>query len=489
MRILLAMPPWSVSDFFTGDLGDDVGGAWHPFSILQLAACLERAGYEVHILDGGFLNRQQFLTALDRIKPDFIGFYTTVFLWYSARDTSTIIKERYPNTKIIIGGPIATAMKDKLLTECPAVDFLCVGEGEELIVEVAKKVEKGDSDYSEVNGLLWRRNGEIVTNPPSCVIEDLDNLPFAARHLINVRAYRPPLGTYKRLPAIYLFTSRGCNGSCIFCWQNKRDQIIRYRSAESVLEEIDQCYRDFHIKEIRFFDDNFTYNYDRAIAIFEGLIKRKYDLTFYCSVRVDNIDKRLLYLMKRAGFWGVMFGVESGNQQDLDMLGKGVTVEQNRQAVRWAHEVGLMTVTPIIFGIPGQTFEMGLNSIKFVLDIGSDIVNFHALTPIPGAELYENVDRYGYLATHDLSEYTFEGIAFVPFTMTREQIEKLRRTAFRRFYSHPKTIIKYLSRLRARTDFEVMYKGVSAMVKSVLNPRAYRPKSMGDEASAPHGGM
>ena len=159
------------------------------------------------------------------------------------------------------------------------------------------------------------------------------------------------------------------------------------------------------------------------LPVFEGLIKRKYDITFYCSVRVDNIDKRLLYLMKRAGFWGVMFGVESGNQQDLDMLGKGATVEQNRQAVRWAHEVGLMTVTPIIFGIPGQTFEMGLNSIKFVLDIGSDIVNFHALTPMPGAELYENVDKYGYLATHDLSEYTFEGIAFVPFTMTREQIE------------------------------------------------------------------
>lgn len=220
MRILLAMPPWSVSDFFTGDLGDDVGGAWHPYSILQLAACLEQAGYEVQILDGGFLNRKQFLAALDRIKPDFIGFYTTVFLWYSARDTSIIIKERYPGTKIIIGGPIATAMKDKLLDECPAVDFLCVGEGEELIVEVARKVETCDSDFAEVRGLLWRRDGEIVTNPPRCEIEDLDSLPFAARHLIDVRAYRPPLGTYKRLPAIYLFTSRGCNGGCIFCWQN-----------------------------------------------------------------------------------------------------------------------------------------------------------------------------------------------------------------------------------------------------------------------------
>lgn len=489
MRIVLAMPPWSVDDFFTGDLGDDVGGAWHPYSILQLGACLEKAGYEVHILDGGLLNRKQFLAAIARIHPDLVGFYTTVFLWYSARDTSMILKDLYPELKIVIGGPIATTMKQKLLDECPAVDYLCVGEGEELIVELAKAIESKQNDLSIVNGLLWRKDNQVMENPPRCVVMDLDALPFAARHLINVRDYRPPLGTYKRLPAVYLFTSRGCNGGCIFCWQNKRDQTIRYRSAESVLEEIDQCYKDFHIKEIRFFDDNFTYDYDRAMKVFEGLVKRRYNLTLYCSARVDNVDKRLLAHMKRAGFWGVMFGVESGNQADLDMLGKGVTVEQNRQAVKWAHDVGLMTVTPIIFGIPGQTFEMGINSVKFVLDVGSDIVNFHALTPMPGAELYENIDKYGYLATHDLNEYTFEGIAFVPFTMTRQEIEKLRSTAFRMFYTNPKTIIKYLSRLKNRTDFEVMHRGVSAMLKSLINPKAYRPKSMGGDGGTGKGGM
>jgi radical SAM superfamily enzyme YgiQ (UPF0313 family) len=477
MKIALAMAPWSPEDVFTGDFASDVGGAWHPLGILSIGAYLEREGHTVRIYDGAFITREQMVRNITNFNPDVLGVYSNAFSLERVGLLAEALKDSLPDIKVVIGGPITVGYEENILSLHPEIDFIVVGEGEETISELCKAIKNGGG-YSNIRGLIWRENGEIVKNPRRTPIKNLDDLPFPARHLINLRKYKPPLGTYKRLPAVYLFTSRGCNGLCIFCWQMSGMGVMRFRSAESVLAEIDQIHNDFpYIREIRFFDDNFSYDIERAHKICEGLIRRNYDLSFYASARVDNITPGLLKMMKRARFWGVLFGLESMVQKNLNALNKEVTVEQNRNAVLWAKEAGLETVTPVIFGIPGETFEEGLKTIEEVCKLPTDTVNFHALTPFPGTDLYRNIDKYGELATEDLNEYTFEGIAFTPYTMTREQIMELRRTGFREFYGRPGYLIKRALNIRTKWDIMIGMQGLSGLFKTIFKPDSFKPPS------------
>jgi radical SAM superfamily enzyme YgiQ (UPF0313 family) len=130
--------------------------------------------------------------------------------------------------------------------------------------------------------------------------------------------------------------------------------------------------------------------------------------------------------------------------------------------VKAAREVGLTVYTPFIFGIPGETFEEGLKTIEFACELNPDIANFHALTPFPGTELYDNIDTYGTMSG-DLTDYTYQGAAFTPYTMTREEIAKLRQIAFKRFYSRPGYVLRRILALRSMTDVRAVVKGAQSM--------------------------
>ncbi|MGQ9705551.1 MAG: B12-binding domain-containing radical SAM protein [bacterium] len=478
MKVALTMPPWTPADFFTGRFAEDVGGAWHPLGIMSIGAVLERAGHTVRIYDGAFYKFDNMVRKIYNFKPDILGIYSNCFALKRTSTLATAIKNILPDIKVIVGGPITVGFHETVLNEAEAVDIVAVGEGEETVIEITDRLGEPDS-WSDVKGIAFRDNGGVRFTGARKPIVDLDSLPFPARHLVPLMKYRPPTGTYTRLPAVYIFSSRGCNGECIFCWQmTRRDVGIRYRSAENVLDEIDYIFQRFpYVQEIRFFDDNFAYDQERAIKICEGIIRRRYGLTFYASARVDNVSYELFRTMRRAGFWGVMLGLESMVQKDLDSIKKGVTVEMNREAVYLAKRAGLQTVTPIIFGLPGQTFEDGLETIEEVCKLPTDIVNFHALTPFPGTELFTNIDKYGSLATKDLEEFTFEGIAFTPFTMTRGEIKDLRHIAFKRFYSRPSYLIKRLLNIRTWYDVMFGYFGGRGLLKTVFESKSFDPSS------------
>ncbi len=476
MKIVLAMPPWSKTEVFTGNFGLFVGGFWHPYGLLSLAATFREAGHDVTFLDGAFVSEDETVKRVKEIDPDAVAIYITTFLFHSIRSVTARLKQEIPGLTIIGGGPLASGWKERLLQELPTIDVTVYGEGEHTGLDLLDALENG-RDLSTVASIVHRPNGgDPVCTPPRPVIQDLDALPLPARDLLgDVRKYVPPLGTYRRLPAMYMYTSRGCNGECIFCWQLNAEGAIRMQSAERVLREIDHMYDTYGIKEIRFFDDNFTYDKERTHKILDGIIERDYNLTFYASSRVDDIDEETLFKMKKAKFWGIMFGIEAGTQRDLDSLKKGVTVEQNRQAVEWAHKAGLWTVTPFIFGIPGQTVEDIDKAIDFAIDIDSDVVNFHSLAPYPGAELYQNSDRYGTIASDDPRDFTFEGASFVPFTLDRETIIEKRQEAFGRFYGRPSYMWKQLISVRTWAQAKVLIAGGISFILTRLFKSEFTP--------------
>jgi len=204
-------------------------------------------------------------------------------------------------------------------------------------------------------------------------------------------------------------------------------------------------------------------NYHRALELAQEIRLRGLRFSWFASACVNQVDARLLRAFKEAGCWAILMGAESGVQKNLNALRKGITVEQTRRAVKAAKEAGLRVFLPFIFGIPGETYQEALQSIQFAIELEPDVVNFHALTPFPGTELYERAHQWGRIA-RDLRDYTYQGAAFVPHTLKREEILQLRQLAFRRFYSRPRYWLRRLLALRSLGDLRAVVLGARSLL-------------------------
>lgn len=464
MKIALVVPAWTPEEIFSTKTSASQINYWQPLGTLYVASSIMRAGHEVRFLNGAFMRHADIIGELRAFGPDAVGLYSTAFGWDKAGFTARSVKELDDGIFVFTGGPYPIAAGAGSLSDEPGfMDAVVTGEGEITVVEMLERLAAG-RNLGGVQGLVYREKGAVVDNGPRPLIADLDSIPFPARELLgDVGRYIPPPATYRRKPVAVMITSRGCNRRCLYCFQmdRQRETGIRYRSVGNVMDEIELCLRQGY-REIKFLDDTLAADYRRAMRIAEEIKDRRYDFTWFASACVNQVDRPLLEAFREAGCWAILFGAESGVQKNLNAIRKGITLEQTRKAVRAARDAGLYVVTPFIFGIPGETFEEGLETIRFACELGPDVANFHAITPFPGTDLYDHVERYGSISG-DLSDYTYQGIAFVPHTMSREQIALLRQTAFRKFYSRPSYLLRRLLSIRGAADLRVAAKGVKSL--------------------------
>ncbi|MCX7168956.1 MAG: radical SAM protein [Proteobacteria bacterium] len=467
MKCALIVPAWAPEEIFSAGTAGSQINYWQPLGLLYLAASLTRAGHQVAFFDGAFLSQEQILRRVTVWAPDFAGIYATTFGWPKAVATATALKRAAPRLYLCVGGPYPTAMREACLRGAGvSFDAVVAGEGEVTVVELLERLAYGRS-AAGVSGVIYRTGDNIVCNPPRPLIEDLDALPFPARELLgDRRAYIPPPATYRRQPVATLLTSRGCNRRCLFCYQPDRERRggrdgVRYRSIDNVLQEIELCLAQGYC-EIKFLDDSLAADYDRAMRLAQTIKARRLDFTWFASACVNQVDLPLLQAFKAAGCWAILLGAESGVQKNLNTLRKGTTLAQIRRAVAAAKLAGLRVSTPFLFGIPGETFTEGLQTIDFALELDPDLANFHALTPFPGTPLYEQAAQLGSVSA-DLADYTYQGAAFVPHSMSREEILRLRQLALRRFYSRPKFIARHLLALRNWNDCKAALAGARSL--------------------------
>ena len=465
MRSALVIPSWVPEDIFSSKTSSSQINYWQPLGTLYVAAVLQLAGHEVRFFNGAFIPHEQILDEIRQFNPGFIGIYATTFGWKKAKKTAADLREIFRQEVFICaGGPYPVAMREKCLEDGGrSFDAIVYGEGEFTSREIIERLESGKG-LEGVAGAIYREGERIIVNPARPLIDDLDLLPFPSRELLgDSNKYIPPPATYKRKPVAVLMTSRGCNRRCIYCFQidKERKSGIRYRSVENVLEEIAYCIGQGY-REIKFIDDTLAADYDRAMKLAKEIKARGMDFTWFASACVNQVDKPLLQAFKDAGCWAILFGAESGVQKNLNTIRKGTTLEQIKKAVKAAQEVGLRVSTPFLFGIPGETFEEGLQTIDFAIELNPDMANFHAITPFPGTYLYDNLEKYGTMS-EELSDFTYQGAAFIPYTMTREEILKLRQRAFRQFYSRPSFILKKLLELRSLHDVSVAFKSMRSL--------------------------
>jgi radical SAM superfamily enzyme YgiQ (UPF0313 family) len=475
MKCALIIPAWIPEEIFPTKTAASQINYWQPLGTLYVASSLMRAGHDVRFFNGAFMSQQEILNKVSEFAPRLVGIYSTAFGWKKAVSTAEDVKKMSDNIFITVGGPYPIALQERCFEDTDAIDAVVSGEGERAVVEMIERLVSGGS-LRGIHGVIYREKNEIMKNPPRELIADLDLLPFPARELLGDDEYIPPPATYKRKPVAVMMTSRGCNRRCIFCFQidRQRKSGIRYRSVDNVMEEVELCLRQGY-REIKFIDDTFAADYYRAIEIAQEIKRRKLDFTWFASACVHQVDKPLLRAFKDAGCWAILMGAESGVQKDLNSLRKGITLYQIKEAVRSAKAAGLKVFTPFLFGIPGQTYEDALKSIEFACELGPDVANFHALTPFPGTELHDNIEKYGKMS-HDLTDFTYQGAAFVPYSMTREQIGELRQIAFRRFYSRPRFLLKRILGLRTVNDFVSAYRGLKSLFWIWVKRELFRRK-------------
>lgn len=484
MRCALVVPAWTPEDIFSSKTASSQINYWQPLGTLYVAAALKQAGHDVVFLNGAFITHRALLDEIRAFGPSFIGIYSTTFGWDRAKRTARELKALFGGGVFVCaGGPYPIAVQEACLVDAgESIDAVVTGEGEYATLEIVERLAAGKG-LEGVTGIAYRAGGRIVKNPPRPLIADLDALPYPARELLgDVGRYIPPPATYRRKPVAVLMTSRGCTRHCIYCFQldKTRKSGIRYRSVENVVGEIEHCLAQGY-REIKFIDDTLAADYDRALRLAGEIKRRKLDFTWFASACVDQVDARLLRAFKEAGCWAILFGAESGVQKNLNTIRKGTKLEQIRRAVAAAREAGLRVSTPFMFGIPGETFEEGLRTIEFALDLNPDIANFHAITPFPGTYLYDNLENYGTMSD-ELTDFTYQGAAFIPYTMTREEIRELRRIAFRRFYGRPSFMVKRLLELRTPHDVAVALKSLRSLFWLLVKRDLFSRK--GNESSS-----
>ena len=463
MRCLLVIPSWRPEDIFPARTAGSQLNYWQPLGTLYVASSLRRAGHEVRFANGAFLSHAEILEEVARFRPGLVGIYATAFGWPGARKTAADVKARHPGAFVCAGGPYPIAAKERCLADARGFDAVVTGEGERTVVELAGRLE-ACRGLDGVQGLAFRDGDALRVNPPRPLVANLDELPFPDRSLLgDASRYLPPPAMYRRKPVAVVLTSRGCHRQCIFCFQldKERRSGIRYRSVENVLEEIELCLRQGY-REIKFIDDTFAQDRQRALRLAREIRARRLDFTWFASACLNQVVPELLAAFKAAGCWAILFGVESGVQKNLNAIRKGTTLAQVRNAVRWARQAGLHVQTSFVFGIPGETYEEALRTIDFACELSADVASFHAIVPFPGTWLHDHARELGTVSA-ELTDFTYQGAAFVPHGMTREQIRELRQRAYRAFYSRPSLLARRLLGLRSVEDVRTALRGARSL--------------------------
>ncbi|HEX9260972.1 MAG TPA: radical SAM protein, partial [Candidatus Bathyarchaeia archaeon] len=235
---------------------------------------------------------------------------------------------------------------------------------------------------------------------------------------------------------LYLATSRGCVYWCEFCTTVRmHGRKYRIRSPKNVVDELEFLHKTYNVINFTFCDDAFTVDQSRTEELCKDILKRDLKIKWNCGTRVDMLTKELLVKMKEAGCISVWFGVESGSQQVLDAMKKGITPELTMRVFSWVREVGLKPVPNVILGFPGETKESAWKTIKFVEKISPDDVGFYNVaTPFPGTPMYDQVIQNGWLRVSDFDKYDTTTPIFETPWLSMKELGKLREGAFHHFY-------------------------------------------------------
>jgi anaerobic magnesium-protoporphyrin IX monomethyl ester cyclase len=450
MKICLISPPYNSA------VKSVVGVSSPPLGLAYIASVL-RQSHEVKIIDSNILNYTigDVERELRSFNPDVVGITSVTPSIYEAYKVAETAKKVREDCIVVLGGPHATFMPRQTMEECKYIDIIVKGEGEETTRELIENIEKG-APLNGVKGITFREKNEIIDTEPRPFIKNIDDIPFPSRDLLPMHLYK-----FNGVKYTTMLTSRGCPFKCSFCSSSRLfGGYWRGRSPENVLEEMKIVYEEYGIRNIEFIDDTFTLNQERAEKICDEIIKQGWDISWGASSRVDTLSKKLVEKMKKAGCWIIFLGIESGSQKILDAIGKRITLEQVKKAVKILKDAGIQVLGSFIIGFLQDTKETIKETIKFAKSLNLDYAEFSILTPYPGTPIFDYAKKHGMLLTEDWSKYTaVEPIVKIEGASEKE-IKALFQKAYITFYLRPRIVMEWLK----NKQFSFMKSGIKAVI-------------------------
>jgi radical SAM superfamily enzyme YgiQ (UPF0313 family) len=433
-----------------------------PIGLAYLAAVLEKADYELVLIDCPALRitHKMLRAELASFEPDVVGITSITPIIKSTLLAAQVAKETCPNALVVLGGPHATFMDSQILSENPVVDVIVRGEGEQTIIELLQNFSSSGA-FDEVEGITFRKDGNIVRTPNRPFIQNLDELPYPAYHYFDLGKYQ-----FFGKNVLPILTSRGCPFQCAYCVSSRMvGKGFRARDPNRVVDELEWLRDEQGAGAFSFYDDAFTYDQQRAIKICEGIKKRNIGVPWDCQTRVDQISKEVLVKMKAADCQLVSFGAESGCQKILDAVSKRTTIELNEKAVKLAKDIGLSVAMSVIIGYPGETVDTLKQTFSFIRRTKPDYVYLCLATPYPGTALRKTLEDLEWPMSTDWSHYDMQTQVFENPLLPVDLVET-RRKFYNSFYSWSYMLRQYLK--------GTFYS--KSMVRTALNDRVWRTR-------------
>ncbi len=443
-RIQLINPNYS---YFPGLLKGAVNYKSEPLGVAYLASSIIKnfPGSAVDICDAAGLNmsHQQVLGRVIKFAPEIVGITLSTITAGSARKTAQAIRESLPDTLIVFGGPHVSALPFENLD---VADICVVGEGEETFKDIIF-CQDLDRDFSRVMGIAYRQNGSDFLTKKRSLIVDLDVLDFPARQLLPRNTYRHIYPYPVKNPYYHsIITSRGCNYKCDFCsssliWNG----LTRYRSLENVFKEMEHLIKRYNAALLFLHDDDFTGSCERVVRFCQGIRKYFPGLKWICHGRADNMSLELLREMKQSGCVEIQVGVESGNDEVLKKCNKNIDTATICKAFELINKVGINSWATFIIGCEGDSVATVEDTIKFSKRINPTYATYLYLSPLPGTKSFSYFKKKGYLRSLDWSKYSWHGDpVFETEALSKSDLLRLRKKAYREFYLRPRALIRYL---------------------------------------------
>ena len=380
-----------------------------PLGLAYIAAALEQAGYSAEIID---LNLQKMSDNNLRRKTaaaDMVGITGMITEYEGILRLVDIIKEANAETRVILGGPLATTLPQEIL-QSSQTDFIVIGEGEKTIVNLVSAIKHG-GNFSDVEGIAYKDGGRIIIAEQPEPIADLDTIPFPARHLLDMNRYLQnhfdnfgfKIKDFGKIKSTNLISSRGCPYSCTFCFKAMWGSKWRARSPENIIDEMELLHRENGVNGFFFNDDTFVLDKKRVLKFCELLKERGLSVPWYCNGRINLMTKELLETMYDAGCRGIAYGIESGTQQILDSMKKNIALDQVRKAVKWTKEAGINTTGYFMIGMLGESKTTIRETMSFARELELDYYGFSLTTPLIGTELYDYALEAGLIQKDGIS--------------------------------------------------------------------------------------
>lgn len=428
-----------------------------PTDLMYLAAIAEQCGYEAMIRD--YSQGGNFEVDLKEFQPDFLVANIATPTFQSDMMAIKLAKDINPSICTIVKGAPFLTYNTNTIYENPFIDYVIIGEAEFTLKEILEGVPD-----NEILGSCYRENFQPIKNEKRPFIENLDELPFPARHLVDNSIYRRP--DNGKVQAV-VKVARGCPFHCFFCLATPVSGAkVRKRSPENIVAELKECVEKYNIRNFLFWSDIFNLDREWTLELCKKIIESGLKITWSSNTRADTMDDEMAKMMYKSGCRLVSIGVESGSQKMLDKIGKKITLDNIRNTVKILKKNKIKIYNYFVIGLPWETEETVEETIKFAIELDSNFISFYTATPLPGTKYF----AYAMLNKLVEGNLDFRSAYYEPVvrseSLSKERIFELHKQAVKRFYLRPKFILKTLLSLRSFTEFKNYFiAGMNLLIK------------------------